>query len=32
MINFHDFAHTKREKQEENIINLFVRDLKKKQV
>ena len=30
MINFHDFAHTQREKQEENIINLFVRDLKKK--
>ena len=29
MINFHDFAHTQREKQEENIINLFVKDLKK---
>ena len=25
MLNFHDFAHERKEKSEENIINLFVR-------
>ena len=30
MLNFHDFAHERKEKNEENIINLFVRDLKSK--
>ncbi len=30
MLNFHDFAHEKKEKSEENIINLFVKDLKSK--
>ena len=32
MINFHDFAHTQKGKQEENIINLFVKDLKNKAI
>jgi len=30
MLNFHDFAHESKEKSEENIINLFVKDLKSK--
>ena len=30
MINFHDFAHERKEKNEESIINLFVKDLKSK--
>ena len=30
MLNFHDFAHERKEKSEENIINLFVKDLKSK--
>jgi len=30
MLNFHDFAHGRKEKSEENIINLFVKDLKSK--
>ena len=30
MLNFHDFAHERKEKNEENIINLFVKDLKLK--
>ena len=30
MINFHDFAHGQKDKQEHNIINLFVKDLKNK--
>ena len=30
MLNFHDFAHTQRDKQEDNIINLFVKNLKAK--
>ena len=30
MIDFHDFAHERKEKNEENIINLFVKDLKSK--
>tara|TARA_B100000524_G_scaffold92403_1_gene43520 strand:- start:258 stop:1043 length:786 start_codon:yes stop_codon:yes gene_type:complete len=28
MLNFHDFAHERKEKNEENIINQFVKDLK----
>ena len=32
MISFHDFAHSQKEKQEENIINLFVKDLKNKAI
>ncbi len=32
MLNFHDFAHTQRDKQEDNIINLFVKDLKSKAI
>jgi len=32
MINFHDFAHAQKGKQEENIINLFVKDLKNKAI
>ena len=30
MINFHDFAHQRKEKNEENLINQFVKDLKSK--
>ncbi len=30
MLNFHDFAHERKEKNEENIINQFVKDLKSK--
>ena len=30
MLNFHDFAHERKENSEENIINLFVKDLKSK--
>jgi len=30
MINFHDFAHKRKEKSEENVINEFVKDLKSK--
>ena len=28
MLSFHDFAHEKKEKNEENVINQFVKDLK----
>ena len=30
MLNFHDFTHERKENSEENIINLFVKDLKSK--
>ena len=30
MLNFHDFVHEKKEKKEQNIINLFVKNLKSK--
>ena len=30
MLSFHDFAHERKEKNEENIIDLFVKDLKLK--
>ena len=30
MLSFHDFAHEQKGKKEENIINLFVRNLKSK--
>ena len=30
MLNFHNFAHERKENSEENIINLFVKDLKSK--
>ena len=30
MLNFHDFVHENKNKRDENIINLFVRDLKSK--
>ena len=30
MLNFHDFVHEKKEKEEENIINYFVKNLKLK--
>ena len=30
MLSFHDFAHKRKEKNEENIINLFVKDLRLK--
>ncbi len=30
MLNFHDFVHEKKEKEEENIINQFVKNLKLK--
>ncbi len=30
MLNFHDFTHDRKEKNEENIINQFVKDLKSK--
>ena len=30
MLNFHDFFHERKEKNEENIINQFVKDLKSK--
>ena len=30
MINFHDFVHENRNKEDENIINLFVKNLKSK--
>ena len=30
MLNFHDFVHERKDKKEENIINLFVKDLKSK--
>ena len=30
MLNFHDFAHEQKGKEEENIINLFVKDLRSK--
>ena len=30
MLNFHDFVHKKKEKEEENIINQFVKSLKLK--
>ena len=32
MINFHDFSYTQKDKPEENIINLFVKDLKNKAI
>ena len=32
MINFHDFSYTQKGKKEENIINLFVKDLKNKAI
>jgi len=32
MINFHDFAHSHKGLQDENIINLFVKDLKNKAI
>tara|TARA_B100000530_G_scaffold253188_1_gene167056 strand:+ start:36 stop:1088 length:1053 start_codon:yes stop_codon:yes gene_type:complete len=32
MINFHDFSYTQKDKKEENIINLFVKDLKNKAI
>ncbi len=28
MLNFHDFVHQKKDKKEENVINLFVKNLK----
>ena len=30
MLSFHDFAHEKKEKNQENVINQFVKDLKSK--
>ena len=30
MLNFHDFVHEKKDKKEQNIINLFVKNLKSK--
>ncbi len=30
MLSFHDFAHERKEKNEENVINKFVKDLKSK--
>ena len=30
MLNFHDFVHEKKEKDEENIINQFVKNIKLK--
>ena len=30
MLNFHDFVHEKKNKKEQNVINLFVKDLKSK--
>ncbi len=30
MLNFHNFVHERKEKKEQNIINLFVKDLKSK--
>ncbi len=30
MINFHDFVHERKDKQEENAINLFIKNLKSK--
>ena len=30
MLSFHDFVHQRKEKNEENIINQFVKDLKSK--
>ena len=30
MLRFHDFVHTRKDKQEQNVINLFVKDLKSK--
>ena len=30
MLNFHEFVHERKEKSEENIINIFVKDLKSK--
>ena len=30
MLNFHDFVYTKKDKYEDNVINLFVKDLKLK--
>ena len=30
MINFHDYVHKRKNKNEENVINLFVKDLKSK--
>ena len=30
MLNFHDFVHKNKNKEDENIINLFVKDLKSK--
>ena len=30
MLNFHDFVHENKNKEDENIINLFVKDLKSK--
>lgn len=30
MLSFHDFAHERKEKNEENVINQFVKDLKSK--
>ena len=30
MLNFHNFVHERKNKNEQNIINLFVKDLKSK--
>ena len=30
MLNFHDFVHKKKDKKEENVVNLFVKNLKLK--
>ncbi len=30
MLRFHDFVHERKDKQEQNVINLFVKDLKSK--
>ena len=30
MLNFHDFVHEKKNKKEQNVVNLFVKDLKSK--
>ena len=30
MLRFHDFVHARKDKQEQNVINLFVKDLKSK--
>ena len=30
MLNFHNFVHERKDKKEQNVINLFVKDLKSK--